>query len=100
MDALRQAGHEITFDWLVGIEGEEDVIQKTHDEREGVINADILVYLWEADQESARYEAGMARGLKMPIIVSGGHGKWFLSFPEVIRVDTDAEIIPALSGLS
>ncbi len=102
MEMLVQNGHIITFDWLTGIENEKDeeLIQKAINEREGVKKADILVYLWESDQESARYEAGMAMGLHKPIIVSGFRKKlFFLGLPEVISVKDDNEIITALKNL-
>ena len=96
MELLIQNGHTITFDWVKDIETEkdEDLPQRAIDEREGVKNADILVYLWEDDQESARYEAGMAMGLHKKIIVSGFNKKlFFLGLPEVICVKTDDEIL-------
>lgn len=101
MDVLIQNGHSITFDWIQDIENEKDPPQKARDEREAVQQADVLVYLWEADQESARYEAGMAMGLNKPIIVSGFPRKllFFLSLPEVTSVSADSEIIPALNSL-
>jgi len=98
MDILLENGHSITFDWLKDIENEQDPIKKAFDEREAVKQADILVYLWESDQESARYEAGMAMALHKPIIVSGFPKKhrFFLSLPEVVSVSSDDEIIAAL----
>lgn len=100
MTVLREAGHTITFDWLVDIESETNPVQKALDEREGIRLADALVYLWEPNQESARYEAGMAMGLGKPVIVSGSHESWFFSLPEVMCVVVDAEILQALSSSS
>ncbi len=100
MDNLKENGHEITFDWITGIENEKDPPQKAREEREAVKESDLLVYLWEDDQESARYEAGMAMGLHKPIIVSGFNKKlFFLSLPEVISVSSDNEIILALKNV-
>ncbi|MDO8604508.1 MAG: hypothetical protein Q7K40_03905 [bacterium] len=100
MEMLKQNGHTITFDWVTGIENEkdEDQPQRAIDERAAVQQADLLVYLWESDQESARYEAGMAMGLNKRIIVSGFKSKlFFLSLPEVTCVESDMDILSALS---
>ncbi len=101
MDTLIENGHFIIFDWVKDIKNEKDPFQKARDEREAVKQADILVYLWESDQESARYEAGMAMGLHKPIIVSGFKNKlFFLSLPEVINVLDDSEIISVLEKIN
>lgn len=97
MNLLREAGYAITFDWLLDIENEINPVQKALDEREGVLQAEVLVYLWEPDQESARYEAGMAMGARKRIIISGNHSSWFFSLPEVTHVLTDEEILQTLS---
>ena len=100
MDTLIENGHSITFDWVKDIENNENPTQKAIDEREAVKNADVLVYLWEVDQESARYEAGMAMGLHKKIIISGFSKKpFFTSLPEIISVSSDDEIIFALNNL-
>ncbi len=99
MKSLRGNGHEITFDWLTDIENEGDLTKKAVQEREGVRQAEALVYLWEADQESARYEAGMAMGLGKPILVSGYKEAFFFRLPEVKMVDSDDEIGEALTWL-
>ena len=96
MEDLRKNGHIITFDWLIDIENEKDQIKKAHDEREGVRQADVLVYLWEKDQESARYEAGMAMGLGKKIIISGTHESFFFKLSEIICSLSDNEIIEVL----
>jgi nucleoside 2-deoxyribosyltransferase len=95
---LQAHGHTITYDWFTAY-SEDDQKQKAHDEREGVRNADILVYLWEAKQESARYEAGMAMGLGKPIIAVG-HEAFFFLLPEVTCVKNDDDILEALEKLS
>jgi nucleoside 2-deoxyribosyltransferase len=95
---LQDSGHTITYDWFSAY-SEDDQKQKAHDEREGVRNADILVYLWEAKQESARYEAGMAMGLGKPIIAVG-HDAFFFLLPEVTSVATDADITKALNSIT
>jgi hypothetical protein len=102
MKALISAGHTITFDWTLDIENEQeqDKIGKPLKEREAVRECDVLVYLWKADQESARFEAGMAMGLKKKIIVvSGDHKAWFFALPEVVQVTTDYEIVIAIKNL-
>ena len=99
MDMLVENGHSVTFDWITGIENEKDeeLPQRASDERKAVQECDVLVYLWESDQESARYEAGMAMGLNKLIIVSGFTKKlFFLSLPEITCVKNDDEILAAL----
>jgi nucleoside 2-deoxyribosyltransferase len=102
MDAIRQNGDSVIFDWLIDLKEETDIsnIDKAFKEREGVRNCDILIYLWESDQESARYEAGMAMGLGKPIIICRKHKSFFFNFPEIITVGEDSEIIPAIKKLS
>ncbi len=101
MDMLTKNGHSITFDWVKDIENNENPAQKAIDEREAVKNSDILIYLWESDQESARYETGMAMGLHKLIIVSGFRKKhpFFTSLPEITSVSNDNEILFALGNL-
>lgn len=101
MDTLVDKGHTITFDWVADIENNSNPAEKVIIEREAVKEADVLVLLWAMDQESARYETGMAMGLHKPIIVSGftKNGKWFTLLPEVISVDNDEDIILALESL-
>lgn len=95
MDVLRKHGHEITYDW-VNPYSEENPKEKAREEREGVRDADLLVYLWEPDQESARYEAGMAMGLGKPIVVSGKSDAFFFNLPNIFCVDSDNEIVSAV----
>ncbi|HEY1041775.1 MAG TPA: hypothetical protein VGE63_03600 [Candidatus Paceibacterota bacterium] len=97
MESLIRAGHEIIFDWTIGIEGEQDKQSKALAEREAVRKCDILVYLWKADQESARFEAGMAMGLRKKIIVVTDHQAWFFTLPEVIQVNSDDEIVSVIN---
>ncbi len=92
MDSLRTLGHQITYDWVASIaEGPKKEIAKI--EAQAVRDSDLLVYLWELDQESARYEAGMAMGLEKPIIVSGKSDAFFFQLDNVHCVDSD-ELIP------
>lgn len=92
MDSLRNLGHQITYDWVASItEGPKKEIAKI--EAQAVRDSDLLVYLWESDQESARYEAGMAMGLEKPIIVSGKSDAFFFQLDNVHGVDSD-ELIP------
>ena len=101
MDRLRSCGHTITFNWIPGIKEQTDgdKIKRALLEREGIREADILVYLWKEDQESARFEAGMAMGLGKLIIVSTTHKAFFFSLPEVKQVLSDNEILDAIKGV-
>jgi len=94
MSALREAGHEITYDWASNYSDGDSV--QAQKELRGVRDADVLVYLWESDQESARYEAGMAMGLGKKIIVSGSAGSFFFKLPDICCVASDEEIITAI----
>lgn len=100
MEELLAAGHIITFDWTTDIEKQtdEDKINKPLKEREAVRECDVLVYLWKANQESARFEAGMAMGLGKKVIAVTGHQAWFFALPEVIQVDSDDQILQAISA--
>lgn len=95
MKMLRDSGHQITYDWVSKFSGDNPK-DRSVDELKGVQEADLLVYLWESDQESARYEAGMAMGLGKPIIVSGKHDSFFFNLPNIHRVDSDDRIISAI----
>lgn len=98
MQALIAAGHTITFDWTVDIENEdqEDKATKALKERDAVRACDALVYLWKDNQESARFEAGMAMGLRKKVIAVTNHKAWFFALPEVIQIDSDEQILQAL----
>ena len=104
MDMLIASGHTIAFDWVVDIADEQndgfDFAGRAQAERLAVQKCDLLVYLWEADQESARYEAGMAMGMNKPVVVSGFKKKlFFLGLPEVISVGDDDGILDALNSV-
>ena len=86
---LREAGHTITYDWVAVIDDTSDLAQKAFDEREAIKDCDALVYLWEPDQESARYEAGMAMGLDKKIVVSGKDDAHFFTLPNVLIANSD-----------
>lgn len=91
MDALRAHGHTITYEWTTALaEGPRADIAIA--EWEAVRDAELLVYLWESDQESARYEAGMAMGLQIPVVVSGNSDVFFFQLPHVHCVDSDDDI--------
>jgi hypothetical protein len=98
MDAVRTAGHEITYDWATDY-SEENPRAKAEAERDGVESADMLVYLWESDQESARYEAGMAMGQRKPVVVSGNTEAFFFGLADVHPVGSDDEIVSRLKEL-
>jgi nucleoside 2-deoxyribosyltransferase len=104
METLKEAGHTITYDWAHDFDSAEDFDEKQTQElavaeRKGVQAADVLVYLWEDDQESARYEVGMAMGLEKPIVVVAQESSLFFWLPEVTHVDSDEEIIDALKAI-
>lgn len=99
IDQLRKMGHQITYDWVEKINDRSDLLKKAEDERKGVQGCDVLVYLWESDQESARYEVGMALGLNKPVILSGCEKRFFLGLPEVIAVKSDNEILHSLAKI-
>ncbi len=97
MGLLKENGHSISFDWTINIE--KKLLQNAEKaiiERDAIRNSDVLVYLWDKNQESARYEAGIAMGLGKKVIVSGGHKSFFFQLPEVIFVENDNKIIKAL----
>lgn len=92
MDALTADGHEISYDWVANMPSG-PTRDKSIAEWEAVRTSDMLVYLWEPDQESARYEAGMAMGLRLPLVVSGNAKAFFFQIPIVHCVESD-ELIP------
>ena len=101
MNTLRCAGHTITYDWATDFDSMEDFDEKwtqelASDELAGVKAADCLVYLWEADQESARYEAGMAMGLEIPVLVVADHDSLFFHLPTVQQIESDDQITDAI----
>jgi len=97
MSLLKENGHTITFDWTINIENSsEQDREKVIIEREAIRNCDALVYLWDENQESARYEAGMAMGLGKKVIVSGNHKSFFFQLPEIVSAETDDKIIENL----
>lgn len=91
MSLLRTNGHVITYDWTRTLSDgpTRNIAVK---EAQAVRDADVLVYLWESDQESARYETGMAMGLEKPIVVSGKDDAFFFQLPNIHTVDSDREI--------
>jgi hypothetical protein len=95
MDALTVSGVRIAYDWTDEKRGESDP-ELAAELHAAVCGASVVVYLWEADQESARYEAGMAMGLGIPLVVVGGPVSLFFGLPNVIRVDSDADVSAAL----
>lgn len=100
MNLLKENGHTITFDWTIGIENSsEQDKEKALLEREAIRNCDALVYLWDENQESARYESGMAMGLGKKVIIVGNHESFFFQLPEVISVESDDKIIENLYGI-
>jgi hypothetical protein len=95
IDILRGRGHQITYDRATEY-SDIDPVKKASDELNGVRDAEVLVYLWESDQESARYEAGMAMGLGKKIVISGGPDPFFFKLPNIYHVASDEEIAKAI----
>ncbi len=98
MAQLREHGHHITYDWATSF-SDKNPKEKAISERDGVRQADVLVYLWEEDQESARYETGMAMGLEKPIVISGTKDSFFFQLPNIIRIESDNQIVSAIETL-
>jgi hypothetical protein len=98
MDDLTTLGHSITYDWVAEIEGG-PTKEKAIAEAEAVRNSDLLVYLWAPNQESARYEAGMAMGLNKPIVVSGNTTAFFFQLNNVHCVESDELIYKKVEEL-
>lgn len=98
MDMLRENGYEITYDWLKDY-SEIDQKGKAQKELDSIKKSDGLVYLWEADQESARYEAGIAMGLDKKIVVSGGPSAFFFFLPNISCVTSDEDIVGILEKI-
>lgn len=98
MNVLRGCGHEITYDWATSF-SDDNPNEKAVEELKAVRRADLVVYLWELGQESARYEAGMAMGLGKPIIVSGGPDSFFFKLPDVFCVERDDQIIGVIDDI-
>jgi len=96
MEQLKNAGHYITYDWVAHINDRSNMTQKAIDERQAIIDCDALVYLWEEDQESARYEAGMAMGLNKKVVVSGKDNAHFFTLPNVVVANSDDDVVDAL----
>lgn len=93
--SLIEAGHRIQCRWW------EDAFRYTPaEERDFISDSDALVYLWEGDQESARYEAGMAMALGKPIVVVHRDPQWFLTLPNVVSCSDDVHVVNALTALT
>jgi hypothetical protein len=92
MKMIREAGYEITFDWATDYH-EDNWDEYAQKEREGIQKCDIFVYLWCEDAKSARYEAGMAMGLNKLVIASEAPDSFFYHLPNVVRIQSDSEIV-------
>jgi hypothetical protein len=99
IEILKRNSHEITYDWPNFIEIG-PTKEKAIREWEAVKSSELLVYLWEPGQESARYEAGMAMGLGLPIIVSGNFTAFFFQLPNIHVVDSDEFISDKISEIT
>jgi nucleoside 2-deoxyribosyltransferase len=91
MSELVEQGYTIAYDWVAHM-SDGPTKEKAIIEAEAVRDADLLVYLWEPVQESARYEAGMAMGLGKPIVVSGKTDAFFFQLENVHPVNSDDDI--------
>lgn len=98
MEMIRNAGHEITFDWTKNY-NEDNWSKDALSEKEGIQKCDLFVYLWCEDAKSARYEAGMAMGLNKPVIVSEAPDSFFYHLPNVTRIPSDTEILNTIINL-
>lgn len=96
---LEQSGHTIPCNWYHNYKDDQSNFSPS-DELAAIREADALIYLWESDQESARYEAGAALGLGKPIIIVHKSPTWFMALPNVYQVDSDEEIVNMLSNLT
>src|SRR5437763_397407 len=101
MRAVRARGWHIAFDWIAAADF--DAALRSPRSRElalaehaGVMAADAMIYLWEPDQESARYEAGMAMARGIPLIVVG-HDAFFFQLPRVTVAEDDSDALEALA---
>lgn len=92
MDTLKECGHVITYDWAEVIKTGPSK-EKAIAEAQAVRDCDLLIFLWADNQESARYEAGMAMGLEKPVVVSGKSDAFFFQLPNVHPVASD-DLIP------
>lgn len=104
IERVRAAGHTVAFDWIAA--GDFDAgldsarsLELAIAERAAVQRSDAVIYLWEPGQESARYEAGMALGLEIPLIVVG-HESFFYYLPGVEMVADEDEALVALECLA
>lgn len=93
---LEDSGYSIPCNWYYNYKDDETNFGP-EDEVQAIRTADVLVYLWESDQESARYEVGMAIALGKLVVVVHDTPKWFLQLPNVHAVSRDEDIIKALS---
>ncbi len=98
MDDLINAGHIITYDWVAKFD-EGPTKTKAETELGSVLSADLLVFLWAPNQESARYEAGMAMGLGKYVVVSGKNDSFFFQLDNIHCVGSDSEIISKINKL-
>lgn len=102
MEALEKNGHLIAFDWVddwLNDKNSKGTAKLAIAEYKAVKDSDGLVYLWEPDQESARYEAGMAMALDIPIVVSGNREAFFFQLSNVHVVDSDESVIKKINEL-
>lgn len=99
MKELVAGGHTITYDWVSQFTSG-PTAEKSLAEANAVRESDILVYLWEIDQESARYEAGMAMGLEKKIVVSGKSDAFFFQLPFIYCVENDKSILKKVNELA
>lgn len=99
MKDLIAGGHSITYDWVSQMPTG-PTAEKALNEANAVREADILVYLWETNQESARYEAGMAMGLEKKIVVSGNSDAFFFQLPNIHCLESDKDILQKVNELA
>lgn len=106
MDALKDRGHHITYDWTVVPDGANHELEAVHC-LDGVVDADAVVVLPHETGQGLYSELGVALALSKPVVclaptyeVRDG-GKYpciFLSHPLVRKVGTLAEVVGALES--
>ena len=107
MQVVKQAGHEITFDWtsiphLRPYEVNEDASRRAAVlETKGIKESDAVILLAHEHGRGMYVELGMALASNKPVFVVGGDGSqtMFLFHPLVHRVKNISEVLPLISKL-
>ena len=108
MDALREAGHEITFDWTdmfekAETEGKPVVLaERATADIQGVVDADVLVFYMTPSMKTVGcfIEIGAALAGPKPVLVCrecSDFDHFFYNHPWVYKVSTFGEILSTLN---